>query len=241
MGKPPPSPTPTAAKLNGETPAPEPSRTRAPAFRRSLAKLVRAMFLIDTPTMVEAFAELGFTVQRGEDQRVWLATGEFFRNITDPSAYAEGAEALQQLNERWARAFEDCVTTFTDLTPSTFVSPASSDVDDIRKVASSTACDDALRALDEQIGDRKAIVRVDRIELSKNIARGFLVFDAWRPLCSFRQSRHLRRPVPPQPLGWRRFTLDNMGAQAAPSPHSLATVETHGKRCKERRAGYRDG
>jgi ubiquinone biosynthesis protein len=75
-----------------------------PAFRRSLAKLVRAMFLIDTPTMVEAFAELGFTVERGEDQRVWLATGEFFRSITDPSAYAEGAEALQQLNDRWARA-----------------------------------------------------------------------------------------------------------------------------------------
>ena len=75
-----------------------------PAFRRSLAKLVRAMFLIDTPRMVEAFEELGFTVERGEDQRVWLATGEFFRNITDPSAYAEGAAALQQLNDRWARA-----------------------------------------------------------------------------------------------------------------------------------------
>ena len=76
-------------------------------------------------------------------------------------------------NDRWATAFRDSF----DSAPQTFVSPAASDVDDIRGVASSTASDDALRALDEQIGDRKAIVRVDRIELSKNIARGFHAFD----------------------------------------------------------------
>jgi trehalose 6-phosphate synthase len=76
-------------------------------------------------------------------------------------------------NERWASAFSESF----DSAPQTFVSPAASDVDDIRGVASSAGCDDALRALDEQIGDRKAIVRVDRIELSKNIARGFHAFD----------------------------------------------------------------
>jgi len=76
-------------------------------------------------------------------------------------------------NERWASAFRDSF----DAPPATFVAPAASDVDDIRGVASSSACDDALRGLDEQIGDRKVIARVDRIELSKNIARGFHAFD----------------------------------------------------------------
>jgi len=35
-----------------------------------------------------------------------------------------------------------------------------------------------LSRLDEVLGDRKVIVRADRIELSKNIVRGFLAFDA---------------------------------------------------------------
>src|SRR5262249_31202065 len=55
-----------------------------PAFRRSLAKLLLAMTTADLPLMIEAFDELGFAVKRGDDHTVWLATGEFFRRITDP-------------------------------------------------------------------------------------------------------------------------------------------------------------
>ena len=78
---------------------------------------------------------------------------------------------------RWASAFEACCRELLEVTPRTFVAPAAADADDIRAVASSEACAQALRALDEQVGDRKLIVRVDRIELSKNIARGFHAFD----------------------------------------------------------------
>ena len=75
-----------------------------PAFRLSLGKLLRAMITADLPLMVEAFAELGFAVKRGEDHAVFLATGEFFRRIADPRSYGTTPEAMIALNEQWARA-----------------------------------------------------------------------------------------------------------------------------------------
>ncbi|MEA3018871.1 MAG: trehalose 6-phosphate synthase, partial [Actinomycetota bacterium] len=71
-------------------------------------------------------------------------------------------------HERWARAFESSCRELLEVTPRTFVAPAAADVDDIRAVARSDACDASMRALDASVGDRKLIVRVDRIELSKN-------------------------------------------------------------------------
>lgn len=75
-----------------------------PVFRQSVAKLLRAMITADPARMVEAFAELGFVVRRGDDHQVLLATGDFFRSITDPRTYGADVEAMQALNETWARA-----------------------------------------------------------------------------------------------------------------------------------------
>ena len=80
-------------------------------------------------------------------------------------------------NARWSAAFEACATEWGLTAPRTFVSPATADAEDIRHVAVSPACNDALDVLDRRIGSRKLIVRVDRIELSKNIVRGFLAYD----------------------------------------------------------------
>lgn len=74
------------------------------AFRGSLAKLLRAMTTADVPSMLEAFAELGFAVKRGDDQAVFLATGAFFRRITDPRTYGRSPEAMASLHVQWARA-----------------------------------------------------------------------------------------------------------------------------------------
>jgi trehalose 6-phosphate synthase len=77
---------------------------------------------------------------------------------------------------RWAADFErSCVEIVGDK-PRTFVSPLASDPDDLRGVATSEACDTELAAIDAAIGDRAFIVRVDRIELSKNLVRGFHAF-----------------------------------------------------------------
>jgi trehalose 6-phosphate synthase len=57
------------------------------------------------------------------------------------------------------------------------VAPLASDPSDIRATASSATCDDELGWLDDQVGPRQLITRVDRIELSKNIGRGFVAYD----------------------------------------------------------------
>jgi trehalose 6-phosphate synthase len=73
---------------------------------------------------------------------------------------------------RWAANFEaSCPNT------PTFVSPLAPDVRDIQEVASSDECRTEHRWLDEVVGESRMILRVDRIELSKNILRGFLAFD----------------------------------------------------------------
>jgi len=76
----------------------------APAFRRSLAQFTRAMFTLDTPAMMDAFDALGFRVRDGDDTAVFLATGEFFRRITDPATYQSGPGSMNSLNNEWARA-----------------------------------------------------------------------------------------------------------------------------------------
>lgn len=78
---------------------------------------------------------------------------------------------------RWADAFSDCARLILGREPATFVAPAATDLDDLRSVAASDACARELERLDRQIGDRKVIVRVDRIEPSKNVLRGFWAFD----------------------------------------------------------------
>jgi trehalose 6-phosphate synthase len=78
---------------------------------------------------------------------------------------------------RWARSFEQSCEEIIGDAPRSFVSPLAPDPYDIGAVASSDAAADERAWLDEHIGDRKLIARVDRIELSKNLLRGFQAFD----------------------------------------------------------------
>jgi trehalose 6-phosphate synthase len=80
-------------------------------------------------------------------------------------------------SRRWADNFEACATDILGDAPRTFVAPAATDHADIAKVAAGDECARELALLDEQLGDRHFIPRVDRIELSKNLLRGFLAFD----------------------------------------------------------------
>ncbi len=80
----------------------------------------------------------------------------------------EWAENYQAVQRRWGTAIEPARV---------FDATLNSDVDDLRAIAASPACDAAFAALDERVGDRQLIVRVDRMELSKNIVRGFVAYD----------------------------------------------------------------
>jgi trehalose 6-phosphate synthase len=78
---------------------------------------------------------------------------------------------------RWAEDFRSSASLLAGVAASTFVSPLASDPDEVRAVAASEACAAALHELDEVVGDRAVIGRVDRVELSKNLLRGFLAYD----------------------------------------------------------------
>jgi len=88
-----------------------------------------------------------------------------------------GAGACGFHSARWAEAFEGCCRERLGRAPATFVSPAAADADDLRSVAGSEECGRELSRLNAAVGDRTLIVRVDRIELSKNVLRGFWAFD----------------------------------------------------------------
>jgi trehalose 6-phosphate synthase len=78
---------------------------------------------------------------------------------------------------RWVDDFRACCAELLALTPRTFVSPLPADADDVRAAAATPACADALAEIEAEVGDRAVIARVDRIELSKNLLRGFQAFD----------------------------------------------------------------
>jgi trehalose 6-phosphate synthase len=73
----------------------------------------------------------------------------------------------------------------------TFVSPLSTDPERLRASAQEPAVGRALARIEEKIGgsDRQVIVRVDRMELSKNLLRGFWAFDELLEIQPHRRQR----------------------------------------------------
>lgn len=113
-------------------------------------------------------------------------------------------------SRRWATAFEACCASRGVSAPPTFVAPAAPSAEELLSVAHSPACEAELARLDEQIGDRALLVRVDRIELSKNLLRGFLAFEellrdlpAWRERVVFAAFVYPSRMTLPDYLAYR--------------------------------------
>ncbi|HEX3539020.1 MAG TPA: trehalose-6-phosphate synthase [Acidimicrobiales bacterium] len=88
-----------------------------------------------------------------------------------------GAGAVGFHSPRWAAAFEACCRERGVTLPEVFVSPAAADGQGLAATAASEETDRELDRLEAYLGDRHFIVRTDRIELSKNLLRGFYAFD----------------------------------------------------------------
>jgi len=88
-----------------------------------------------------------------------------------------GHRACSFHTARWADAFADCCRTFIGRAPATSVSALAADGAGMAAVAASPACEAAVAELDAIVGDRLMLARVDRVELSKNLLRGFHAFD----------------------------------------------------------------
>lgn len=99
-----------------------------------------------------------------------------------------GADHAGFHSPRWASAFAACcaevlgadttddAVTYDGRTTRLGIHPLGVDADSLRERAHEDDVESRLTALRDRLGDRKAIVRVDRTELSKNIARGLLAY-----------------------------------------------------------------
>jgi trehalose 6-phosphate synthase len=100
-----------------------------------------------------------------------------------------GADHAGFHSARWATAFGECCAevlgadvqdgtsvTYAGRTTHLGVHPLGVDADSLRDRAKQDDVEVRLAALRRRLGDRRAIVRVDRTELSKNIARGLYAY-----------------------------------------------------------------
>jgi trehalose 6-phosphate synthase len=111
---------------------------------------------------------------------------------------------------RWAANFTACCAEVLGFMPSTFVSPLTPDADDLSRVAASEAAVAEGTALEKALAGRRLILRVDRIELSKNLLRGFWAYDdllrshpEWREQVVFAAFVYPSREGLPEYLAYR--------------------------------------
>jgi trehalose 6-phosphate synthase len=79
--------------------------------------------------------------------------------------------------ERWARAFTQCAAA-EGLAPTVVAVPLGVDADALVATRATAEVVDRRRALEARLDGRQLIARSDRVELSKNLIRGFLAFEA---------------------------------------------------------------
>ena len=112
-----------------------------------------------------------------------FATPLWLRTLPDPVrrelvAGLAAHHACGFHTQRWADDFSHCCADVGQDPPPRFVASLGPDPDDLASTLASDDCRRAGRELDEMVGDRQFLVRVDRIELSKNVLRGFDAFGA---------------------------------------------------------------
>ncbi|MDK1348922.1 trehalose-6-phosphate synthase [Streptomyces sp. 378] len=148
---------------------------------RGAAVVVQDYHLTLVPGMLR---ELRPDLRIGHFSHTPWAPPEYFRMLPDDVAGQVlrgmlGADRLGFLTERWAEAFTACAEKFAGGLGGTLVGVhgLGADADFLRKRAHEPDVEKRMAALRQEIGEgRRAIVRVDRTELSKNIVRGLLAY-----------------------------------------------------------------
>jgi trehalose 6-phosphate synthase len=108
--------------------------------------------------------------------------GEYFSMLPDDVAHAiiDGllaADVIGFHTQRWADLFRDSCRAVMGREPDGVrVFPLGTDPDELRKRAWRRDVESELRVLEDSVGERTVIGRVDRTELSKNVWRGLLAY-----------------------------------------------------------------
>ena len=121
----------------------------------------------------------------------------------------------------------------------TFVSPLSTDPDQLRASVAQPAVGRALTRIEEQIGgaDRQVIVRVDRMELSKNLLRGFWAFEELLEAAAPARTGRVRGPGLSHPAGTGRVPglPERGGEHGVPHQPAVGTTRMDADRARGRR------
>ncbi len=135
--------------------------------------------------------------------------------------------------ERWARAFRASVHEVLGSDAAvgrTFAASFGPDPAVLAAEIATPEVDAEIAALEERVGDRQLIVRSDRMELSKNIVRGFLAYDLL-----LEEHPELRERV-------TFAALLNPSRDSLPEYHAYRNEVEHAARARERALGdARDG
>ncbi|MDT4911670.1 MAG: trehalose 6-phosphate synthase [Pseudonocardiales bacterium] len=156
------------------------------------AVMVQDYHLFLVPRMLR---ELRPDVRIGHFTHTPWVTPDYFTTLPDDVAEAVvdgmlGADVIGFHTERWAGFFRETARAITGSDAAGVqVFPLGTDADEMHKLAGRRSVDSELRVLQDVVGDRKVIGRVDRTELSKNVWRGLL---AYRELLRTRPEWHGR-------------------------------------------------
>ena len=107
---------------------------------------------------------------------------DYFTTLPDDVAFAVvdgmlGADVIGFHTQRWADLFRDSAASVCDVrTDAARVFPLGTDGDEMHKMSARRVVDSALRVLNDVVGERTVIGRVDRTEPSKNVWRGLLAY-----------------------------------------------------------------
>ncbi|MFB9462220.1 alpha,alpha-trehalose-phosphate synthase (UDP-forming) [Streptomyces cinereospinus] len=157
------------------------ARALAQEAAEGAAVLVQDYHLTLVPGMLR---ELRPDLRIGHFSHTPWAPPEYFRMLPEDVAGQVlrgmlGADRLGFLTHRWADAFTACCEAFAGGLGGTRVGVhgLGADADFLRRRSREADVEERMAALRAEIGEgRKAIVRVDRTELSKNIVRGLLAY-----------------------------------------------------------------
>ncbi len=113
----------------------------------------------------------------------------------------------------WQQTFEACCAADGVTPPRTFVGPLGPDAADLAATVASEPFAAAAAELAGVVGDRRCIARSERIELSKNLIRGFRAYDVllemrpeWRGEVVFAASVYPSREANPDYVAYRERT-----------------------------------
>jgi predicted unusual protein kinase regulating ubiquinone biosynthesis (AarF/ABC1/UbiB family) len=82
------------------------SKRFTPRFREAFKATTLAMFNGDSKGMVEGMRAQGFRLKDDSDEAGFIATGDFFRAMSDPSTYRD-REVMEAVNEAWMQALKN--------------------------------------------------------------------------------------------------------------------------------------